>query len=669
MLHRPALAGVLLAVAGLLAAPGASARSVQPSGTPITAADIADLAQVGDPQISPDGRRIAYTVATPQAGGQPPLSRIHLVSADGDGPAQALPAPPGADDRQPQWSADGGTLLFLSNRPVAGAVDDAGLAQIQVWRVDADGRSPSPLSRSGSDVQGFALAPDGSRLAWRALDPQSEAERSRLQARDDAHVVEQPGRRSRLWLRDLDTGAVQALTPPGLQVHDLAWSPDARTLALRISEGTTLNDFWYRSRVVLVDAGSGALVRTVCERASAFPLQFSPDGRYLVYGRLGPYGMTAQAQVQPVDGGEPVALAADWPGTLWLARWRDADTLVGQGQRGVRGALLQIDAASGRAVEIARPQVPYGSFSVAAGGGVAFIGSRPDMPPEVWTWDGVRLRERTASNPQVADWPRVQLRELSWTSSLDGRRIDGVLVTPGDARPGARLPMLVQIHGGPAWAWWSGWLGSWHDWAYLLASRGYAVLLPNPRGSDGQGATFAQASRGDWGGADFQDVLDGIDLLEHEGVIDPQRLAIGGWSYGGYLSAWAVAHSERFRAAIVGAGIADLGAMALTTDTPDYLPGYFGDPVDRRAIYDAHSPVRHVDRIRVPVLVLHGEADERVPPDQGRMLYRALEMRGMPVELVTYPRGPHWFFEREHGRDVQDRVLAWLDRHLAPPPR
>jgi dipeptidyl aminopeptidase/acylaminoacyl peptidase len=155
-----------------------------------------------------------------------------------------------------------------------------------------------------------------------------------------------------------------------------------------------------------------------------------------------------------------------------------------------------------------------------------------------------------------------------------------------------------------------------------------------------------------------------VDLLEREGVIDPQRLAIGGWSYGGYLSAWAVTHSDRFKTAIVGAGVIDIGAMALTTDTPDYLPGYFGDPLANRAVYDAHSPIRYVDRVKVPVLILHGEQDKRVPLSQGEMFYRALKFNGTPVEMVTYPRGPHWFFEREHGRDVQQRVLDWLDLQL-----
>lgn len=654
----------LLAALSLAALLPSAARAQAAAHLP-TPEDIVAIRQVGDPQLSPDGRRIAYTVGTPQAGGKPPRSRIWRVPFGGDAPARELPAPETASDRDPRWSPDGATLAFLSDRALPGAQHGDGKpAGMQVWQVGPDGVTPRPLTRSAGDVGAFAFSGDG-RLAFLATEPPSAGERAKAEAKDDAHLVERPTRFSRLWIQAPGTGQARALSPPGLQVHDLAWAPDGRRLALRVSDGTTLNDYWYDSRVVIVDATSGELLRTLCERASAHPLQFSPDGRRLLYGELGPHGMTATIVLHHLAaGGERVALAQDWPGTLWLARWADDSTVVGEGQRGVRGAFLRIDAATGRATEIARPQVPYQAFTAGADGRAAFIGVRDDVPAEVWTLDGDAVRQRTATNPQVATWAHGRVRELAWRSSRDGREITGVLVTPPGWRPGTALPTLVQIHGGPAWAWWSGWLGSWHDWAQLLSTHGYAVLLPNPRGSEGQGRAFAEASRNDWGGADFQDVLDGLDLLEREGVADPARVAIGGWSYGGYLSAWAATQSDRFRTAIVGAGVIDIGAMALTTDVPDYLPGYFGDPLRDRATYDAHSPIRHAGRIRVPVLILHGDDDMRVPLSQGQMLFRALERRGVPVEMVRYPRGPHWFVERAHQRDVLERVLGWLDTHL-----
>jgi len=667
-LRRAAAACSLL---GVLLLPGLSFAQAAPIVP--TPEQIAALRVVADPQISRDGQWIAYTVGTPQGQGKPPRERIWRVPATGAQPARELSAPQvvnetadqaAADEDHPRWSADGRTLGFISNRALPAEDKQAGLAARQVWQVDAQGDNARLQTHSAGDVSAFELSPDGTRLAYLATDPPSADAQAASEAKDDAVEVEHPRQFSRLWLRDLRSGDTRTLSAPGLQVHDLAWSPDGATLALRLSDGTTLNDFWYRSRVVLVDAASGALGSVLEPRASAFPLQWSPDGKRLLYGHLGDTGMVADITVHEIASGKRVVMAGDWPGTLWLARWQDDRSLVGQGQRGVRGAFLRLDAATGHWRELARPQVPFQAFTTARDGRSAYLGIRDDQPAEVWTLDRGRLAQRSDTHPEVATWAHGRVRELEWTSSRDGLRITGLLVTPPDWKPGTPLPTLVQIHGGPAWAWWSGWLGSWHDWAQLLATHGYAVFLPNPRGSDGQGHAFTERVRHDWGGADFQDVLDGVDKLEKEGVIDPRRLAIGGWSYGGYLSAWAITQSDRFKTAIVGAGVIDIGAMALTTDTPDYLPGYFGDPLANRAEYDAHSPIRYAHQVKAPVLILHGEQDRRVPLSQGEMFYRALKSNGTPVEMVTYPRGPHWFFEREHGRDVQQRVLDWLDAQL-----
>lgn len=659
-LHRILACLLLTTTLPAFAAAGAASRvPVVPTPEQIMA-----LRVVGDPQIDRAGQWIAYTVGTPQAQGKPPRSRVWRVPATGKGTPYELQAPDAASDEHPRWSADGRYLDFISNRPLPTTEATSGLAAGQVWRVDAHGHAATLLTRASGDVSAFELSPDGTRIAYLMTDKTDAATTAAREARDDAVQVEHPVQFSRVWLRDLRGGDTRVLTPPGMQVHDLAWSPDGRTLALRVSDGTTLNDYWYRSRVMLFDADNGAPGPVLEPRASAHALQWSPDGTRLLYGHLGEHGMVADITVHAIDSGHRVVLGADWNGTLWRARWQDDRSVVGLGQRGVRGTFLRLDAATGGWKEVARPQVPFASFTTSPGGRSAYLGIRDDQPAEVWTLDGGKLSARTDHHPEVAGWAHGRVRELEWTSSRDGLHITGLLVTPPGWTPGTPLPTLVQGHGGPAWAWWSGWLGSWHDWAQLLATHGYAVFLPNPRGSEGGGHAFAEMARNDWGGADFQDILDGLDMLEKEGVVDPQRLAIGGWSYGGYMSAWAVTHSDRFRTAIVGAGVIDIGAMALTTDTPDYLPGYFGDPVTQRAAYDARSPIRYADRVKVPVLILHGEQDKRVPLSQGDMFHRALKFNGTPVEMVTYPRGPHWFFETAHGRDVQQRVLDWLDSQL-----
>jgi len=638
--------------------------------SPITSQAIGDLLQVGDPQISPDGRRIAYTIGTPYSGDTHPASRIWLVNATGSAPAQELETPQASasasvsaavQDWSPIWSADGKRLLFLSDRPATGEAVGA----VQVWSVAADGSDPRQLTHSALGIAGFALSRDGRQLAFRATDPLPADVQARRAAGDDAIEQDRPLQFTRLWVQDLASGAARQISPPGLQVQDAVWTADGRALVLRVSSDTTLNGYWYDSRIVLMKL-DGSLKGGFSEHASAAALQLSPDGKRLLYGELSPVGMTHTLYVQPLSGGLRTALASDWLGTLWAAHWQDDHHLVGEGLQGVRGAFLSIDASNGHWKLLADPQLPYPAFSVAGNGRVAYLGSAADTPDEVWTLAAGKTAQRTHTNPQVAQWPLGRLREIHWTSSRDGLGMDGVLVTPKAWDGKTPLPTLIQIHGGPAEAWASGWLGSWHNWAQMLSSHGYAVFMPNQRGSEGHGTAFTHSMRGDWGTGDLQDVLDALDLLQAQGVTDPQRVVIGGWSYGGYLSAWAASHTDRFRAAIVGAGVTDIGAMALTTDVPAYLPGYYGDPVSSRAEYDAHSPIRYVDHIHMPVLILHGEADARVPLFQGEMLYRALRFHGTPVEMVRYPNGPHWFTARDPGIDVQQRVLDWLDRQIGP---
>lgn len=636
-----------------------------------SAAQVVDLKEVGDPQISPDGATIAYTVETPRPAGTSNLRRIWRVASDGRSAPVELAAPETAADRMPRWSPDGTRLGFLSTRAVPGEETAAPRASSQVWVTTADGATPRPLTTSAGEVTAFSWSADGKRVAYLAIDPPSPERAARIARKDDAVEVGRDGQFTRLWISDANGRDARALTPPDLQVQDLAWSPDGRTFALRVSDEVGLGAMWYRSRVVLVSAEDGGMLGTVTTRASGGPLAWSPDGTRLLYGQLGPHGHTATRMVYAPATDTHVALATAWPGTLRTLQWRDDGTLVGIGLRGVRPHLLAVDPGDGEVVELVELQGPVRGLSLARNGRVALAHGRAEQPPEVGTLSeaevlgGGRVTWLTDTNPQVRAWPLGQVRDRVWTSSRDGRPIHGVLVLPPDWRPGTRLPTLVQAHGGPADAWLSGWLGSWHDWAQSLAMRGYAVLLPNPRGSYGQGDDFTSLARGDWGNGPFQDVLDGLDALEAEGITDPERVAIGGWSYGGYLSAWAVGHSDRFRTAIVGAAVIDTAVMALTTDVPyEYLPGYFGNVLEQRDLYDRNSPIRSAGNVTVPVLVLHGEDDRRVPISQGEQFHRALQANGTPVEMVRYPRGPHWFEAREQERDVLERVLGWLERHL-----
>ncbi len=418
---------------------------------------------------------------------------------------------------------------------------------------------------------------------------------------------------------------------------------------------------------MLIDPAGGAIGKPLFDHVGEGP-KWSPDGRSILVDEILTPGFIGLApRVIDVATARVTKLADAWPGLLTQVRWAaDGRSVLALSFEQTRSRLVRIDPAGGAVTPVAAFDGEAWDFTASRDGDrFAVALSSPDRPADVWTVEGGKAKVVSQVNPQVAGWTLGKVEQVSWKNSRDGRTIYGVLVTPPGYRPGAPTKTVVQIHGGPEWAWWSGWLGSWHEWAQLLATHGYVVFLPNPRGSDGQGTDFARAVGADWGGMDYQDVIDGVDMLVERKIADPARLGIGGWSYGGFMAAWAVTHGDRFKAAVVGAGPTDMTAMARITDTPDFPLGYFGAAEDHLPDLDHASSVRLLSsKVSTPVLVLHGEQDTRVPITLGLEFYRGLRMLGKDAEMVRYPREPHWFHEPAHQEDVQRRVLDWFDRRL-----
>jgi dipeptidyl aminopeptidase/acylaminoacyl peptidase len=256
---------------------------------------------------------------------------------------------------------------------------------------------------------------------------------------------------------------------------------------------------------------------------------------------------------------------------------------------------------------------------------------------------------------------------VTWEAD-DGHIIEGILTYPVDYKPGQRYPLVVDIHGGPSWQWEDRVMLNWHDWAQWLASRGYAVLLPNPRGSTGYGHEFQQLLQDDVGGGESRDLVTGALAMVERGIADPDRLGIAGWSWGGYLTAWTITQTPIFRAAVMGAGlsnmVSDHGQGDIPTANLLYYPGL---PYQHMEHYWKSSPIRYVAAVRTPTLILHGEEDARVHPAQGMEYFRALKSLGVPVRFVRYPREKHGFTERAHQIDVMQRIVDWFDRYLAAP--
>lgn len=659
--------------------------------------DLANLKQVTEPEISPDGKQIVYVVTTPVAAGKHKDAHLWIVSTDAPGQARPF-VYSSAADTSPQWSPDGNFVAFLSDRtnPIgSGAAvpfhfsilnakargdlssfndpkeKKPAAATMQLWEIPLHGGEAIPLTNIPGGIKSFRWSKDGKWIAFVRTDQDTKEEHDRKEKKDDQVVVDQDYKYDRLWLYDVAHHEARLLTTADINIDDFDWSPDGTQLVARVSPTPRINDYWRISKVVLLNRQTGAVVKTLEQHAGYMAVRWSPDGTKIAFSKMTPLGITDLHVIYSLASGKEITVEHAFPGTVSRMTWApDSRKLYLQGILQAHTVVDQTDAASGISTPL--PAITtsneYGRLTVSRDGNtVAFVGRTTTHPDEVWEFAHGQSKVLTETNPQVKDMALGTEKQIQWKSSKDGRTIYGVLLLPPGYQPGKAYKTVVHIHGGPEEAWTVGWHGSWYDYGAMLASHGYVVLLPNPRGSDGQGPAFTEANYQGWGDGDFQDIMDGMDLLVAQGISDPKKLVVGGWSYGGFMTAWTATHTNRFRAAMVGAGVTDLFSMATTTDiSPSFEQGYFGDLATNSKLYDEHSPVRYLTQCHTPVLVLHGEADPRVPISQGEEFYNGLRFLGKDAVMVKYPREPHIFTEREHQIDSLQRMLAWYDQHLHP---
>lgn len=658
----------------------------------VAPADIANLKQVSDPQISPDGKEVVYVVTTPVDPGKHKDAHIWLSPTDEAGRARPFIFS-GGTDTTPRWSPDGSRLVFLSDRKnplsdqgspfhfsIVGVADRADLAKdddkktpddessgMQLWVIPMRGGEATPLTDIPGGIESFKWSRDGKFLAFVRRDQDTKTERDEKKKKDDQILVDRNYKYDRLWIYDLAQHQARLLTKTDINIDEFDWSPDGTQLIARVSPTPRMDDYWRVSKIVLLDAKTGAVEKTLEEQAGYMAPRWSPDGHRMIFSKATPRHITDVHVIYDLDSGRGITLEKEFPGTVQQLVWApDSKSLFGEAVEGAHTLILAVDAASGSVREVKGIEGSAGSITVSNDGSTfTYLAASMQHPPEVWAHMLTHTLALTDTNPQVAGWAVGTEREIQWKSSKDGKVIHGVLVLPPGYQQRKRYKTVVHIHGGPEEAWTTGWHGAWYNYAAMLSSHGYVVLLPDPRGSDGEGPSFAEANFQDWGGGDFQDIMDGVDYLIAQGITDPDRMVVGGWSFGGFMTAWTVTHTDRFKAGMVGAGVTDLYSMSTTTDiSPSFQDGYFGKFATSRQLYDAHSPVRYLDQCHTPVLVLHGEADPRVPISQGEEFYNGLRFLGRDVVMVRYPREPHIFTEREHQIDSLGRILAWYDSHL-----
>lgn len=664
---------------------GAVSTAAQEKKT-VEPADIVNLQHVGDPQISPDGRYVAFVKSS--SGTAP---HIWLAPSDGISPPRPFILGGGADV-SPRWSPDSTRIAFLSDRknPLLGdkifnfsisgensekipeqqeeplAVNEGNpMPSQQIWLISLSGGEAMPLTNVPGGVRSFQWSTDGRFLAFISKDPYTAEELKDQQEKRDQVVMNQHEKFDRLWTYDFASHQARLVTHENFEVDDFRWSPDGTRFLARVSPSTTYNDHWYVSRIVVLNAETGAVEQTLLNHASWTAPEWSPDGQSVIFGKRGPRGIATTPVLYNLQTQKEIPVGASYLATIGQIQWTGDHELTAAAIMGTSCGFLQID---GRTGEITKPENfvgPCEGFTASKNGELAYLRQTPDDPDDIYVRSQPGERRLTAANPQVKNWSLPTSEELTWKSSKDGLLIHGILLLPPGYQEGQRYKTIVQVHGGPEEAWTNGFHGEWYDWFVVLASHGYAVLLPDPRGSDGQGAAFTEANYRDWGYGDFQDIMDGVDLLIAKGIADPNRLGIGGWSYGGFMTGWTITHTDRFKVAVDGAGIADVTSMAATSDiAPSYFAEYFGPLDPNRTLYDQHSPVRFLENCHTPVLVLAGEADFRVPFSQSEEFYNGLRFLGKDAEMVAYPREHHIFSEKAHQIDSLERMIRWYDAHL-----
>ena len=616
------------------------------------------LVQVADPKIAPDGSAVAY-VATGFDADHRSRSTVWLAALSG-APRELTPAP--ASAKAPRWSPDSRRLALLL-RP---APDDE--PRIALLDVAAGGLRELPDTRGARNLQ---WSPDGRHIAFNVRDRGTcPCEPARCARGDDVVVVDEVRCHVGLRLLDATSGAVRALGPSERTVWSFSWSPDGRELAVLASPTDDAEGQEYGSALFVVDVASQAW-RRLAARANAHAApSFSPDGRAIAYlAPLGDFVVRGVPHVVPRAGGEPRPLLADYPGNVFDLAWHpQADLLViglGEGERHYL-ATLDLGGRVEKRLEVRHSLMPYWekTWSLSADGAeVAFTSEESNRPREVYRSRfaaGARPIQVSRANTALAAIELGAVEAVRWRNG-EGAEVGGVLVHPPGLASGARAPLLVWLHGGPAYHWALG--SQLSDWGQLFAAAGYRVLLPNFRGSSGYGMAWMRASVRDWGDGPLADVLSGVDHLVARGLADPHSVYVGGGSYGGYLTYWAVTHDTRFRAAALRAGVSELTSELALTDEPTFLLGYFGrSAFDDPEIYRQQSPLTHAARAKTPVLIVQGERDPRVPPSQSFLMYRALLHAGVEAQLVLYPREGHAISEYEHQLDHMKRVLDWYQR-------
>jgi len=629
------------------------APTPSPSPKALSPETLLSLRHISDLEFSPDGTRLAFVVTEPPKADQ---RQRHVWLLDPATGAARQVTYSEKTESSPRWSPDGKFLAFLSKRD----------ANQQIYLLPLSGGEAEPITKGKRDISRFEWSHDGKRIAFIAPDAKTEAEEKKEKDKDDARLVDKDAKQPRVWLLDVATKSERALTPPNVSVSELTWFPDDASLVIVATNQPESDRHTDRIFRVSTTASADSRTLTVLQDflAPAGPfgdIAVSPSGNTISFiGSREDGPSPHDLWILPVTSRAAKNLTAvSLDRAVFAHRWKKDGSLILLAADGFTRKLIRYTSAGARE-DIELPATMPSSFAVTEKGDLAFVGEDFARPQEIWLASaGQQSRELPLFN-KAFDASLLRTPETYKYKSFDGLEIEAALLKPTNAGGASKLPLVALIHGGPTGAWES----SIDSWGQLLAARGYAVFYPNIRGSIGYGQKFVESNRADWGGADFKDIIAGIDDLIGKGVADPNRLGIGGWSYGGYMSEWAITQTTRFKAAVSGAGMANLISEYGTEEHPSYDEWFWNVPYEKPEGFLNHSPFLFLKHAKTPTLILQGDADTIDPLGQSQELYRGLKRYGVPTEFVVYPREPHGLREEKHLIDRLNRIVAWYDKYL-----
>ncbi len=662
--------GVLAAGLAAVALAGGPGRRAGGATRAVTSADLLRMRMPYNVALSPDGKTVAFAVfepGDPVSGAPPPPNCVWVVPTNGTRPAARLTA--GPMDWSPKWSPDGRSIAFLSARS----------GPPRVYVTAALGSRAKPITPPGLEALDFNWSPDGEKIAFLLEDETRHDYGEYRDVARDENVVSRNPKPVRLFAADLRTGTIRGITEPDRSVLQYDWSPDSQSFAVLARTASGIEAFPV-SPADGVDLLAAPLAGGPARRLASIPgalgaVRWAPGGsRIAVLGRDAAGASKVMRTiyiVSALDGAPRVEnVLGDYAGSVDSIEWLNDLEILFNGLEGFYASPRLLRLKDRSIAPVFQERGVIGGLAVSRSRSrLAFTLQSAQAPAEIYTGtlDG-RVRKLTDLNPEARRLKFGRSEILHWRAG-DGRDVEGRLLTPPDFRAGIRYPTVVMPPGGATG--WSGWkAGFLTDVGPVLAVNGYAVLYVNSRGTPGYGREFESALVGDVGGRELQDILDGIDRLIADGITDPGRLGIGGWSWGGTLAAWAVTQTDRFRCAVDGGGVVDWTGFFGQSDAPFIAAiDFTGTPRERGPLYAERSALSHVDRVTTPILILHGAQDPRVPPGQAWEFYRGLKALGKEAEMVLYPEEKHFLLEPRHALNFMVRVERWYDERLKAPVR